>query len=67
MVQTENQKSQINQAEDAKENQHSTTDEKALPITGQGRANQTPVVLGTMIGAFGLLLLRRRKNNHHTK
>ncbi len=67
MVQTENQKSQINQAEDAKENQHSTTDEKALPITGQGKANQTPVVLGTMIGVFGLLLLRRRKNNHHTK
>ncbi|WP_353436837.1 fibrinogen-binding adhesin SdrG C-terminal domain-containing protein [Staphylococcus coagulans] len=66
-VQTENQKSQINQAEDAKENQHSTTDEKALPNTGQGRANQTPVVLGTMIGVFGLLLLRRRKNNHHTK
>ncbi len=67
MVQTENQKSQINQAEDAKENQNSTTDEKALPITGQGKANQTPVVLGTMIGVFGLLLLRRRKNNHHTK
>ncbi|MBA8759284.1 YSIRK-type signal peptide-containing protein [Staphylococcus schleiferi subsp. coagulans] len=67
MVQTENQKSQINQAEDAKENQHSTTDEKALPITGQGKANQTPIVLGTMIGVFGLLLLRRRKSNHHTK
>ncbi len=67
MVQTENQKSQINQAEDAKENQHSTTDEKALPNTGQGQANQIPVVLGTMIGVFGLLLLRRRKNNHHTK
>ncbi len=49
------------------ENQHSTTDEKALPNTGQGQANQTPVVLGTMIGVFGLLLLRRRKNNHHTK
>ncbi|MBT2813622.1 YSIRK-type signal peptide-containing protein [Staphylococcus coagulans] len=67
MVQTENQKSQINQAVDAKENQHSTTDEKALPNTGQGQANQIPVVLGTMIGVFGLLLLRRRKNNHHTK
>ncbi|MBA8778173.1 fibrinogen-binding adhesin SdrG C-terminal domain-containing protein [Staphylococcus schleiferi subsp. coagulans] len=49
------------------ENQYNTADEKALPNTGQGQANQTPVVLGTLFGVFGLLLLRRRKNNHHTK
>ncbi|NHA43511.1 fibrinogen-binding adhesin SdrG C-terminal domain-containing protein [Staphylococcus schleiferi] len=67
MVQTENQKLQMNQAEDAKEDQHSNADEKALPNTGQGKANQTPAVLGTIFGVFGLLLLRRRKNNQHTK
>nr|WP_228446442.1 LPXTG cell wall anchor domain-containing protein [Staphylococcus schleiferi] len=57
----------MNQAEDAKEDQHSNADEKALPNTGQGKANQTPAVLGTIFGVFGLLLLRRRKNNQHTK